>query len=97
MPRNFARRVEVMFPLLDPAVRDRVEQILEISLRDDASSWDLQPDGRWVRRKGTFSSQDRFIEIARAEALSLGDYDQAIEQAPQARRRVRKRSGRAGG
>ncbi|MGZ5474235.1 MAG: polyphosphate kinase 1, partial [Thermoanaerobaculia bacterium] len=31
MPRNFTRRVEVMFPLLDPTVRELAEQILEIT------------------------------------------------------------------
>jgi polyphosphate kinase len=95
MPRNFARRVEVMFPILDPVVAERVEQILEISLRDEASSWDLQPDGRWTRRRGPFSSQERFIEITRAEAISLGDYDAAIEQAPKVRRKAGRRRGRS--
>jgi len=92
MPRNFVRRVEVMFPLLDPAARERAEQILEISSRDGASSWQLQPDGSWTPRRGGLSSQERFIEITRAEAVSLGPYDAAIEQAPKIRKRkARKR------
>ena len=68
MPRNFTRRVEVMFPLLDPVVRERAEQILAITFEDGASSWDLQPDGTWKRRSGGISSQQRFIEIARASS-----------------------------
>ena len=52
MPRNFVRRVEVMFPLLDANVRERAEKILEISLADGASSWELQPDGTWTPRRG---------------------------------------------
>jgi polyphosphate kinase len=91
MPRNLQRRVELMFPLLDPAVRERVEQILEITFADGASSWQLQPDGSWTPRRGGISSQERFIEIARAEAYSLGPYDAAIEQAPKIRRRAKKR------
>src|SRR6185312_9718250 len=34
MPRNFHRRVEVLIPLLDPAVRDRVVASLEILFTD---------------------------------------------------------------
>ncbi len=91
MPRNFARRVEVMFPLLDASARERVEQILEISLADGASSWQLNPDGTWTRRSGGISSQQRFIDITRAEAVPLGDYEEAIEQAPKIRRKARRK------
>jgi polyphosphate kinase len=91
MPRNFTRRVEVMFPLLDPSVRERAEQILDITLQDGASSWDLQPDGTWTPRRGGLASQQRFIDIARAEAVSLGDYDTSIEQAPRIRRKAKRK------
>jgi polyphosphate kinase len=91
MPRNFTRRVEIMFPLLDPIVRAHAEQILAITLQDGASSWDLQPDGTWKRRSGGISSQQRFIDIARAEAVSLGDYDESIEQAPKIRRKAKRK------
>ena len=91
MPRNFTRRVEVMFPLLDPFVRERAEQILEITLQDGESSWDLQPDGTWTPRRGAPASQQRFIDIARAEAVSLGDYEESIEQAPKIRRKAKRK------
>jgi polyphosphate kinase len=91
MPRNFVRRVEVMFPLLDPIMRERAEKILEVSLADGGSSWELQPDGKWTPRRGGISSQQRFIEITRAEAVALGPYDAAIEQAPKIRRKARRK------
>jgi polyphosphate kinase len=91
MPRNFARRIEVLVPLLDPATRERAEQILEISLADAASSWTLNADATWTRRTGGLSSQQRFIDIARAEAVPLGDYDESIEQAPKIRKRARRK------
>lgn len=91
MQRNFARRVEVMFPLLDPGVKDAVEQILEITLQDSGSSWQLQPDGSWQPLRGGLSSQQRFIDIARASAVRLGPYEEAIEQAPKLRRKARRR------
>ena len=91
MPRNFIRRVEVMFPLLDAEVREAAQQILEINLQDAASSWQLQPDGTWVPRRGGLASQDRFIQIARAESVSLGPYDEAIEQAVKIRRKAKRK------
>ncbi len=91
MPRNFARRVEILFPLLDPLARERADRILEISLADGASSWQLNADGTWTRRSGGVSSQQRFIEITRAEAVALGDYDESIEQAPKIRRKARRK------
>jgi len=91
MPRNFVRRVEILVPLLDADVRAQAEQILEISLQDGASSWQLQPDGTWQPRRGGTSSQQRFIDITRKEAVALGDYDEAIEQAPRIRRKARRK------
>ncbi|MGF1511869.1 MAG: polyphosphate kinase 1 [Myxococcota bacterium] len=45
MPRNLDRRIEVVFPLLDPEVKARViEDILEPLLRDNTSSWRLGRD-----------------------------------------------------
>ncbi|HEX2832761.1 MAG TPA: polyphosphate kinase 1 [Thermoanaerobaculia bacterium] len=74
MPRNFFRRFEVAWPILAPPLRDRIElQILGTSLADDAKSWRLQPDGSWKRRKPSahpIRSQQRFIEIAKAETSS---------------------------
>lgn len=91
MQRNFMRRVEIMFPLLDEAVRERAERVLEISLQDGTSSWQLQPDGTWTPRREGRSSQELFVEITRKEAIPLGPYDEAIEQAPKIRRKARRK------
>lgn len=82
MPRNFFRRIETTWPILSPQLRDRIElQILGTCLADDAKSWKLQPDGTYrKRRPGTrpIRSQQRFIEIARAEAVKLaGRYEES--------------------
>ncbi len=75
MPRNFFRRIEVTWPVTDPRLRERIElQILGTTLADDAKSWRLQPDGTYRRRKttpGPVRSQQRFIELARAEAVKI--------------------------
>jgi polyphosphate kinase len=94
MQRNFLRRVEVTFPLLDAGTRAAAEAILEISLRDTASSWQLQSDGTWQRReaKTPFSSQERFIEQARVEAVRLGNYEETIRHSTRVRRKAKSKS-----
>ncbi|MCC6217086.1 MAG: polyphosphate kinase 1 [Polyangiaceae bacterium] len=71
MPRNFRRRVEVMFPILDERIRERVtEEILGTMRRDDAKGWVLRQDGTYARvaERGSLRSQQRFMELARQSA-----------------------------
>lgn len=49
MPRNIDRRVEVMFPIENPQMREEiVENILKVHLQDTAQGRWLQPDGAYV-------------------------------------------------
>jgi polyphosphate kinase len=73
MPRNLYERVEVMFPLHDPAVRRRVmEEILSNYLADTAKSRILKRDGNYQRayhlpgavNGKRFDVQEFFIHLA---------------------------------
>jgi polyphosphate kinase len=74
MPRNLYERVEVMFPIKDPLLRERVRrEILESYLADTLKARLLQKDGTYVRtwqaqgkRKPAtgFSAQDFLIGLA---------------------------------
>ncbi|MGA8491754.1 MAG: polyphosphate kinase 1, partial [Terriglobales bacterium] len=77
MPRNLYERVEVMFPVKDELLRERVRQeILEAYLADNLKSRFLQKDGSYVRAWRTqgkrkpptgaaaFSAQDFLIALA---------------------------------
>ncbi len=73
MPRNFHRRVEVMTPIVDPRMRARLQDILDLHFADTLKSWILHPDGRYERMSGFDPSaalrcQQRFIETARERA-----------------------------
>jgi polyphosphate kinase len=50
MPRNFQRRVEIMFPIEDPQLKRRlVEGILGVVLADNVKARELQADGTYRR------------------------------------------------
>lgn len=72
MPRNFFRRVEVIFPVLDPAVRRRLlEEVLPPYLRDTMNAMVLRPNGAYraltpARGDEPFSAQAHFIGHAEA-------------------------------
>jgi polyphosphate kinase len=75
MPRNLNRRVEVLFPIEDKALkREIVDVILATYLRDNQQAHVLQADGSYrpLRHElgandESFSSQDGFIEEHRVE------------------------------
>jgi polyphosphate kinase len=78
MPRNFLRRVELAFPIEDPALRTHlVEEVLPRFLNDRVKARELQPDG-WYRRlkpEGTeprAQAQWHFRERSRERAKKLG-------------------------
>jgi polyphosphate kinase len=49
MERNFFRRVEIAFPVLEAPLRQRIFSDLETYLADNANAWELRPDGSYIR------------------------------------------------
>ena len=72
MPRNLDHRIEVVTPVDDAALREEIDEQLELMLRDTAGAWTLE-DATWTRRRpadgeAPFSSQAALMERAmRAE------------------------------
>ncbi|MCB1956340.1 MAG: RNA degradosome polyphosphate kinase, partial [Rhodocyclaceae bacterium] len=51
MDRNFFRRIETAFPILDPKLKRRViREGLRAYLTDNAQAWELQMDGAYRKR-----------------------------------------------
>ena len=75
MPRNFFRRVEVVFPLAEPALRQRVlQEVLQVQLQDTENARELRPDGNYapVERSAAqpvLASQDHFLADASRRLL----------------------------
>jgi polyphosphate kinase len=94
MPRNFFRRIELTWPIISDRLRARVEdQILSTSLVDDVKAWRLQPDGSYKRRtpdEKPVRSQERFIEIARAESVRVGPYEESLAKPATYRRKAKR-------
>ncbi len=53
MYRNLNNRVECVAPIVDPVLRARLRQILDVMLDDQRSAWDMQPDGSYIQRRPT--------------------------------------------
>ena len=50
MDRNFFRRIELCFPVLEPKLKARViQEGLQCALADNTQSWAMQSDGSYVR------------------------------------------------
>ena len=68
MDRNFFRRIESCFPILDPRLKKRVIlEGLKPYLRDNQQAWEMQPDGSFRRRSKKGSKK----YCAQAELLAL--------------------------
>ncbi len=66
MDRNFFTRVEILFPLLDQDLKERVfAETIENYLKDNSESWMLLKNGRYNQRKSkknSYSAQSKLIE-----------------------------------
>ena len=49
MPRNLVRRIELMTPILEERLTEKIEQILMLQLADNTLRWELQIDGNYTK------------------------------------------------
>jgi len=106
MPRNFRRRVEVLFPILDEVLKKRVmEEVLGTMRSDNTKGWLLRPNAVYQRietEPGSVGvrSQSRFMELARERAresealLGLQSKQLSLSTTPRALDKLRRRAGK---
>ena len=68
MPRNLDKRVEIMFPVEDKTLMEKIMHVLKTQLEDNVKTHILKPDGSWEkpdkRGKTLTNSQEKFCEEA---------------------------------
>jgi polyphosphate kinase len=49
MPRNLDRRVEVLVPVVDPALTEELAHVIDVELADDVLAWQLDAAAHWTK------------------------------------------------
>ncbi|MBU6398892.1 MAG: polyphosphate kinase 1 [Verrucomicrobia bacterium] len=89
MPRNLQRRIEVVFPIEDGNLRERLSsEILAVSLADNTKASGLQPDGSYHRVEPESGAKPRrsqveFMALATGEAPATAARAKAAPPFPQ--------------
>jgi polyphosphate kinase len=87
--------VEVLVPVEDRELQSELDTLLETSLSDNRSSFQLLPDGTWERRRPAPGEPERAAQeelMARAlEAASVDDDDDREKAAERVVRAAKRR------
>lgn len=72
MQRNFDRRVEILYPVLHPKIKEDLIEILEFYLKDNVKARMLGPEGSYSRipieqipEKERFNVQEHFVSVVK--------------------------------
>jgi polyphosphate kinase len=64
MLRNLDHRLEVVAPIDDPALQQRIKSTFETLLSDDSGAWELEADGSWTRLRPKKDEAERSAQAA---------------------------------
>jgi polyphosphate kinase len=86
LPRNFEKRIELMFPVLDERLARECRKILDTYFEDSQHSYRMKPDGGWealrAEKHGVYAQEALYKRVKR-----LAD----VAEAPPEQLKVRKR------
>jgi polyphosphate kinase len=51
MPRNLDNRLEILAPVENTLIQQRLSGVFDVLLQDNFQAWDLRPDGTWRRSR----------------------------------------------
>jgi polyphosphate kinase len=90
MDRNFFRRVELAFPVLDKKLKQRViREGLMVHLRDNALTWLMKSDGTYTVRRTTGATRRASQEVLMPDAVK-SERPKRARLAVSAKRRAQK-------
>jgi polyphosphate kinase len=74
MERNFFRRIEISFPVLDPKLRRRIfKEGLQPYLADNTQSWEMNSQGSYLikpTRRARICAQERLLSTLQAQSVN---------------------------
>jgi polyphosphate kinase len=76
MERNLTKRIEVLFPVVSPILRQRLIGMLKTYLADNAKAWQLNPNGLYDRVK-------KSRPVVRAQETIYNEICRAVKDASQ--------------
>jgi len=79
MFRNLERRVELMFPVLQANLKEKVTESLEVLFRDNVKAHTLQSNGTWKRSQPSLDENGVLEEERRAQGIFQHRMRQASE------------------
>ena len=71
MRRNLDRRIEAVTPILNPHLKKKLEQVLDIYLQDNRNAWEMESNGEFVQ----LSAQNNEEEI-KSQVQLIDDWPQ---------------------
>jgi len=86
MPRNFDKRLELMFPVEDRKNKKELTQLLNLYFKDNEKAWALLPDGSYQKKDPAGEKKFRVQEALCQKALEgevLFDKQLSLELKPQ--------------
>ena len=75
MPRNLDKRVELMFPIEDPALQNRIIASLQDELNDNAKAWVMKKSGKYRRVK----REEPLLNSQEARILGPAEFSAPVE------------------
>ncbi|MDR3147526.1 MAG: polyphosphate kinase 1 [Treponema sp.] len=87
MPRNLERRVELMFPVLQDDIRQRLKHTLEAYFRDNTQAWSQERGGDWKRLgpapgESPFRVQEYLLSRAAADSPETVRTEFTVRRSP---------------
>jgi polyphosphate kinase len=70
MDRNFFRRIELMFPIRDEALKARLMSDLDTYLADNVQAWELRADGTYVQLKPENGAEPKAAQLVLLRQLA---------------------------
>lgn len=80
MYRNLHARVEAVVPIIDRGAREKIWEILQLSLKDERQSWQMTSEGNYVQRKSNEPGvQQLLMQLAKQRAKNIEESNSSGE------------------